>query len=223
MEQLDDITWFGHASFCFTDKSSSNTIYYIDPFDLPKKPLEKADLIFITHAHSDHFSPPDLQVILKDETVIIAPVDILEKLELPQNQKVAVSPNQAYEVKGFSFITIAAYNNHPARLQAHPKENNWVGYIFIINDKKIYHAGDTDFIPEMNTLTNMHLDIALLPIGGKFTMDVNEAAQAANVIAAKITVPMHYKRLLGDSYKKAEETLKKEVTNSKVVILKELR
>lgn len=222
MKNIDEIKWFGHASFSFVD-NNGNRIYYVDPFDLKVKKLEQADIIFITHAHSDHFSPGDIAKILKDNTVVVATVDVLGKINISDEQKFEVSPNQEYTIKGFSFRTIPAYNNHPDKLNFHPKVNNWVGYIFNLNGKKIYHAGDTDFIEEMKLLRDEHLDVAMLPMGGTYTMDVDEAAQAANAICAKITIPMHYRRLLGEKSDDTEEKLKKLVTNSKVVILEELK
>ncbi len=221
MDSLSNITWFGHASFSLLDENGKR-IYYIDPFELPNKPLEKADLLFITHAHADHFSPKDLTSLLKDDTTVIAPIDCLEQLHLSENQQYPVMPHEEHVVKGIEFVTIPAYNTHAERLSAHLKENNWVGYVITINGQKIYHAGDTDIIPEMETLAALHLDVALLPIGGKFTMDVAEAAKAANMIGAKKTIPMHYKKLLGENYKEAEEQFKKLVRNSEVIILPEV-
>lgn len=214
---MENVKWFGHASFLFTDQNG-NKIYYIDPFELEDVDLDAADLIFITHAHPDHFSFDDIEEILKDDTVIIAPPDCLNMIDV-QNQKQPVEPNKEYEVKGFKFSTVPAYN---VDKNYHPKENNWVGYVFELNGKKIYHAGDTDFTEEMRSLSSMNIDVAMLPIGGTYTMDVDEAIKAANAIGAKTTIPMHYKRLLGDSYKEAEERFKAGVTNSKVVILEEL-
>lgn len=218
MEQLSDITWFGHASFLFIDHTGKR-IYYIDPFSLPHIPHEKADLIFITHAHADHLSPQDLIPLVKEDTCVIAPIDCLEKLDLSENQQYPVEPGAEHVVKGVEFVTIPAYNTHPDRLSAHPKANNWVGYVITLHGKKLYHAGDTDIIPEMETLEALHLDVAMLPIGGTYTMNVADAIQAANIIKAKITVPMHYRKLLGEGYKGAEQTFIKQVTNSKVVIL----
>ena len=216
-----NLTWFGHASFSFVDENG-NKIYYADPFDLKVKKLSPADIIFITHAHSDHFSPSDIAKILKDNTVVVATADVLEKINIPENRKFIVKPNQSYTIKDFSFATIPAYNNHPQKLNFHPKNNNWVGYIFAINGKMIYHAGDTDFIAEMRRLKSLDLDIAMLPMGGTYTMGVSEAAAAANAICAKITIPMHYKNLLREKSEDAEEKFKKMVINSKVTILKEL-
>lgn len=222
MESLSDITWFGHASFQFVDEDGKR-IYYVDPFQMPiDRSLEKADLLFITHAHPDHLSPSDIAPLLKSDTTVIAPIDCLEKLHLSKQQQYPILPNEQHIVKGFSFLTLPAYNTHAQKRSFHPQENNWVGYVFTLNGKKIYHAGDTDLIPEMETLAALHLDIALLPIGGTYTMDVEEAARAANMIAAKTTIPMHYRRLLGDAYKEAEEAFKKLVTNSTVVILSQI-
>lgn len=222
--EISDITWYGHASFKLVDHVSGNTIYYIDPYNFPNTLsfLEPADLLFITHAHPDHLSPNDIAKLVKTETVFVAPPDCLAKLAV-NNEKVSVSPNKEYQVKNVKFKTIAAYNTNPARLQAHPKVNNWVGYIFYVNGGKVYHAGDTDFTDEMKLLKGENLDIAMLPIGGpQYVMDVEEAIQAANEISAKITIPMHYKALLGEGYRQAEERFKRGVTNSRVEILPQI-
>lgn len=205
----------------FTDRASGNKIYYIDPFHFPKdKDLKDADIIFVTHAHPDHLSPEDIGLVLKESTVLVATDDSLITLNLP-NEKVAVTPNMEYEVKGFKFQTVPAYNTNTQR--PHKKEYGWVGYIFMINGLKVYHAGDTDLIPEMKAFDKLSLDIAFLPIGGTYTMDVDEAIEAANIIKAKKTAPIHYRRLLGDNYREAEERFKKGVTGSEVVILEQFK
>lgn len=219
---MENINWFGYASFSFVDKESGNRIYYIDPFNLEKKELPKADLIFVTHAHYDHLSPQDISHLLKDETVVVATEDSLQTLNIKQ-EKLSVVPNKTYSVKGFDFRTMPAYNTNPDRLKFHPKSNGWVGYIFEINGLKIYHAGDTDYIPEMNDLKNENLDIALLPIGGTYVMTPEEAINAANAICAKKTIPIHYKALLGDKAKEGEEIFKNGVINSEVVFLEEVK
>ena len=219
---MENVTWFGHASFSFVDNSSGKKIYYIDPFELPQeKNLPKADIIFVTHAHYDHLSPKDISSILKPDTAVVATSDSLETLNIPGEQKFPVEPNEEYEVKGFKFQTVPAYNVHPERLSAHPKSNNWVGYIFDINGIRFYHAGDTDFIPEMQTFDKLNIDVAMLPMGGKFAMDVEEVIKAVEAIKPKKVIPMHYKRILLDKSKDAEERLKQGVKESEVVILEE--
>lgn len=225
MENFNDITWFGHASFMFVDSKTGQKIYYVDPFQLPIESaswrIDKADIVFVTHAHQDHLSQGDINHILKDDTVVVATPDSLETLSI-SCKKYPVEPNQKYDVRGFIFETVPAYNVNPERLNFHPKSNNWVGYIFEINGKKIYHAGDTDFIPEMRDLASKNLDIAMLPMGGTYTMTVEEMIEAASAIKAKYTIPMHYKRLLGEKSKEAEEKLKSGIKNSQVLILEEV-
>lgn len=222
MKDFDDINWLGHAGFYFLDKSG-NKIYFVDPFNLPAPNLPKGDIAFITHAHYDHFSSNDIAKIVKQTTILVATADVLAKSDISSDKKFEVLPNKNYQINGFSFSTIPAYNNKSERLNFHPKTNNWVGYIFNLNGKKVYHAGDTDFIEEMKGLKNLNLDIAMLPMGGTYTMDVNEMIEAANAISAKYTVPMHYKDLLGKNYLQAEEKLKKGVINSKVLVLEEVK
>lgn len=220
---MENVTWFGHASFMFKDNSTNLKIYYIDPFQMPtNKNLEKADIIFVTHAHPDHLSEGDISILLKEETVVVATPDSLEVLQIKQ-EKFPVEPNKEYDVRGFKFQTVPAYNVHPKRLSAHPRSNNWVGYVFEVNGVRFYHAGDTDFIPEMHVFDNLSIDVAMLPMGGKYTMDVDDVILAVNAIKPKKIIPMHYKRLLGDSYKAAEEKLKKGITNSEVLILEEFK
>jgi len=214
---LDSLSWFGHASFSIENKIGKK-FYFVDPFDLKRLPDEKADAIFITHAHYDHWSPTDIRKLIKPDTVVVA-TNGCENLNLPSNAFMIVGPNRIITVAGIRIKTIPAYNVKPDRITFHPKENNWVGYIFEVGESRIYHAGDTDFIPEMRNLTD--IDVAMLPIGGTYTMDVKEAIQAANTIKAEVTIPMHYRRLLGDKAKAAEEEFKSGV-KGKVVVMKEL-
>jgi len=179
------IHWLGHAAFRIEDDS---TQIYIDPFKLSEN-LPKADIIFITHAHYDHFSPEDIDKIKKDSTIIIAPKDVTSKIG---KGTVTILPGHDYIVGNLKVKTVPAYN--PAK-KFHPRGNNWVGYIVTLsNGQKIYHAGDTDFIPEMRALET---DIALLPCGGTYTMTAQQAAEAANIFKPKILIPMHWGEIVG--------------------------
>lgn len=215
----EEIKWFGHASFSITDAINKSKIYFLDPFDL-KDVKEKADIIFITHLHHDHCSPEDVKKVLKPDTVIVTVPGEIEKMKLP-NQLMHTKPGMDFSVKGIRIKTVPAYNIKPERLKFHPKGNNWVGYILFVNGKSIYHAGDTDFIPEMNELAKEKLTVAMLPIGGTYTMNVEDAIAAANAIKAEITMPMHYKRLLGEKHKEAEKRFIEGV-NGKALILDDL-
>ncbi len=212
---MQTLRWLGHASFLIDEK------YYIDPFELPEGDLPKADIIFITHPHHDHFSPADIERVITPQTLIVAPQECLETLPYPDAQKQIVTPLLTGKARDIDFMTLPAYNMHPEKLQFHPKEKGWVGFVLDIGGKRIYHAGDTDLIPEMSSLTDKHVDLALLPMGGIYTMEVEEAAQAANTIQAKTTSPMHYKRLLQETSQDAEAKFQSLVHLSQVQILQE--
>lgn len=174
-----EIEFLGHASFII------NNNIFIDPYLIETD--KKADLILITHSHYDHCSLDDIKKILKPETLVIAPPDCSSKFSRIENLKTKIiTPGKKFTSNNLIIEAIPAYN---IKKPYHPKQNEWVGYIITINNKKIYHAGDTDLIPEMN---NLNVDIALLPIGGEYTMNVQQAAEAVSKIKTKVVIPMHY-------------------------------
>ncbi len=208
---IDEIHWIYHAGFYF---ESNNKRIFIDPFNL-KKDFGKADIVFITHPHFDHLDANALEKIIKKDTIVVLPKSAMDQLKL--GKPFPVEPNNRYELNDISFSTIPAYNIVKDRLQFHNRKNNWVGYIINLDIGKIYHAGDTDFVEEMKGLD---VDLALIPIGGKYTMNLDEAIEAANSMKAKIVAPMHYKALLGkNGSEKAEKTFKEKVSNA--IILSE--
>jgi L-ascorbate metabolism protein UlaG (beta-lactamase superfamily) len=222
MASIDNIKWLGHASFMFTDITTDKKkprTYYVDPFKLKGENYTKADIVFITHAHYDHCDPSSVIRLLKPETVIVAPDGCREKLSGIKAKFFDVVPNQEYEIGEFEFRTVPAYNTHPKRLEFHACGNEWVGYVFSLNSKQIYHPGDTDLIPEMSQLGKVH--VAFLPLGGTYTMDVDEAIIAANTIRADITVPMHFRGLLKGESLVAEKKFEAGVRQGKVVVLNE--
>ncbi len=209
MVEMDFVRWLGHASFLF-DYEGKNI--YIDPYKL-KKPVKKADIIFVTHPHFDHLSPDDIKLIAKPSTKIFVPKDSVSKI--PHKNVVGVEPNKEYEDSGVKIATIPAYNTAKERLSMHPKENKWVGYIIEMGGKRVYHAGDTDEVPEMNGL---RVDLALLPMGGTYTMTTDEMINASKKIKAKNIAPIHYKMLLGkDGSKEAEDKFLKQIKNGVII------
>ena len=148
----------------------------------------KADLILTTHDHFDHTSPADISKIRKPETVIVTVAKGAEKLT---GDVRIIKPGSNMTVKGINIKAIPAYNIDKFRspgVPFHPKESGYVGYIITLNGMRIYHAGDTDFIPEMKGLGP---DIALLPVTGTYVMNVSEAVRAAAAIRPKMAIPMH--------------------------------
>lgn len=217
-DAVSALTWYGHATF--SADFGGAKILFLDPYNFRGAPSQKADIVFITHAHYDHCSPADLRKVLKPETIVVAIPGCAEKV-VPADRLVLASPAKSFEVAGLKVKTIPAYNIKPDRLRYHPRANNWVGYIIYTPAGKIYHAGDTDFVPEMKALAAEKLDVAMLPIGGTFTMTVDEAIEAANIIGAKTTVPMHYKAILKENAPEAEERFKAGV-KGKVKVFKEV-
>jgi len=171
--------------------------------------LQKADIIFITHGHYDHFSPEDLAKIQKDGTTFVAPNDVAAQIK---GKVIAVEPGKSYSVGKLKIQTVPAYNIDK---KFHPKANKWVGYIITLsNGEKIYHAGDTDFIPEMKSIKT---DIAMLPCGGTYTMTAQQAADAANAFKPKLLIPMHYGSIVGSV---ADAELVKKLYKGETKILK---
>jgi len=180
---LMKIQWLGHATFRIETKGK---IIYIDPYVLPKNsPL--ADMILITHDHFDHLDKGKIGEIRKPGTVFVG------------NKKTAKSFGEItiidyWETKDFNGIKVTAVPGYNTNKRFHQK-GNVSGFILESEGKRVYHAGDTDLIPEMNKLEN--IDVALLPIGGTYTMDMEEAVEAALIIRPEMVIPMHYNTIQG--------------------------
>jgi L-ascorbate metabolism protein UlaG (beta-lactamase superfamily) len=214
------IRYLAHASFQI--KSGDQNIY-IDPSTkntgLKKDDFQPADLILVTHGHQDHFDKDLIKKIRKMGSPIIAPLNL--KKEVKGGIVWDLSPGQFMKMltgDGTIWAT-EAYNVKRFRPNGepfHPKGFG-VGFLVKIGEKRIYHAGDTDLIPEMEKLAEAEVDVALLPSGDTYTMNLEEAAEAALLIKPKIAIPMHLKG--------ADPTVFKEKVESqsdiKVVILGE--
>ncbi len=183
---IKNIRWLGHDGFLIEFKGFN---VYIDPFKL-KDYSRKADVIFVTHHHYDHFSEEDIVNLKKDGTVIVCPENGVKKLD--NFDFILVNPGDTGEVNGVKYFCVPAYNIDK---KFHPKENNWVGFVLDFDGIKLYHAGDTDFIPEMKEIKT---DIALLPVSGTYVMTDEEAYSAAKAIKPEVAVPMHYGAIVGD-------------------------
>ncbi len=179
---LENVHWLGHASF----KLTGEKVIYIDPWQL--KTEEPADIILITHGHHDHCSPEDVARIRAPQTSVVAPADCVAKLG---GRVKVVAPGEKITVQGIQIETVLACN--PAK-QFHPRQAQGIGYLVTLNGQRIYHAGDTDRTPEMDSV---RADVALLPVGGKYTMDATEAAGAADAIHPQVAVPMHWGTIVG--------------------------
>ncbi len=181
-----DITlqWLGHASFkiCHED-----TVIYIDPWKLKDSPHD-ASLVLVSHSHYDHYSTEDIARISSAETKLVASTDVVTK----EKSGEMILNGLSIDFGSVRVSGVAAYN--PGK-QFHPKANKWVGFVIEVGSKRIYYAGDTDLTDEMKSLKE--IDIALLPVGGTYTMDATEAAEATKFIKPKRAIPYHWGDIVG--------------------------
>jgi L-ascorbate metabolism protein UlaG (beta-lactamase superfamily) len=187
------ISWLGHSSF----KIKNSKTIYIDPFKI--KAQEVADIIFITHEHFDHCSKEDINKIASENTVIVTTHMAKVKLaDLKVKEILEVRPGSKFAIDDINFEAIHAYNVNKFRspgIPFHPREDEKLGFIITVGGVKIYHAGDTDLIPQMKKIK---ADIALVPVSGTYVMTAEEAAKAVETINPKIAIPMHYGSIAGD-------------------------
>jgi L-ascorbate metabolism protein UlaG (beta-lactamase superfamily) len=178
------VKWLGHASFLI---KGDKKVIYVDLSSETEVP-ERGDLILVTHSHPDHFDPTKIKKASKGSTIIFAPKDCVPKLS---GKPTMVKTGDDVHLDKMEVKAVEAYNYKRFRspgVPYHP-QGFGVGYVMTIGGKTIYHAGDTDFIPEMANLGR--IDVALLPSGGKYTMDNPEAAEAARTIKPRVAIPMH--------------------------------
>ncbi len=201
------ITWLGHASFKI--KTPKGKVVYIDPYAGDYS--EKADIILVTHDHFDHCDVGKIETCRKDDTIIVGATNV--KSKVPDAE--ILDWWEEKEVDGIKIVAVPAYNPNK---RFHPKDYKGVGWLIKINNTTIYHAGDTDLIDEMRELRGK-VTVALLPIGGIYTMDEKEAASAVEYIEPEYVIPMHYNYLEG--LEKDPEEFKKLVGDKAEVVILE--
>jgi L-ascorbate metabolism protein UlaG (beta-lactamase superfamily) len=193
MEQLEamagKITWIEQAT---TRIQTGTKRIYIDPYAIKKN--DKADIILITHSHSDHLSPPDIAKVITGQTLFIAPEDCASTIQEEfSHQTVTLEPGMKLKTGTIQVEAVPAYN---IKTPHHPKAKKWVGYILTIDGIRIYHAGDTGLIPEMKEII---CEIALLPIHRPYSFhSLEDTVQAALDCRAQIVVLIHYGYNCGD-------------------------
>ncbi|MCH3986458.1 MAG: MBL fold metallo-hydrolase [Lachnospiraceae bacterium] len=168
-------------------------VLYSDPFKIPKA-VNDADVIFLTHDHYDHFSPEDIRKVMKAESVFVAPEKMagqVSKFVSSDDRMIRVLPGMKTDVAGIPVETVPAFN---LAKPFHPKKNGWTGYVVTVDGVRIYLAGDTDATKEAAAV---RCDIAMVPIGGTFTMDARQAAKLVNEIRPWVAIPIHYGSIVG--------------------------
>jgi L-ascorbate metabolism protein UlaG (beta-lactamase superfamily) len=201
------IIWLNHAAFKI--KTNSGVLFYLDPYQISDD--EKADVIIVSHTHGDHFSKSDIKKIWKDDTILIGPKSIEKNLEKFNGKALNIGEKFSYKD-----IQIELFPAYTIKKSTHPKGNEWSGTIIESEGKIVYHAGDTEKIPEMKNLSDRKVTVALLPCGGTYTMDFEEATDAALDIKPEILVPMH---TWGADLNKFKEIMNEKDPNIRVEIL----
>ena len=187
------ISWLGHDSF----KIRNGKTVIIDPFKI-RPTTDKADILLISHEHFDHFSLDDIKKVVNENTTIVTIPAVKKELSSLKVKEVrAVKPGDKLKLGEVSIEVVPAYNLNKFREPGkvfHPKEDGKAGFIIGIKGVRVYHAGDTDIIPEMKGLKP---DVALLPVSGTYVMTAEEAAQAVKMVEPKLAIPMHYGAIVG--------------------------
>jgi len=215
MDGQMEIFWLGHA--CFKVKMFSGRIIYLDPYKVSKDE-EKADIIVSSHTHGDHFSESDIKKLWKEETILLGPESIANDLKGFDGKSLKIGEEFSY--KDFS---IELFPSYTIKKPTHPKMNGWTGTIIESAGKSVYHAGDTERIPEMKDLASRKITVALLPCGGTYTMDFEEASDAALDIQPEIVVPMHnwgkdlkeFEKIMNDK----DPKIKVEILENKTLVI----
>lgn len=195
----ENITVFTHNSIRIKTRGegAGNTNIYIDPFQMKTAPKD-ADFILITHDHFDHFSVEDIEKAACDRTILVVPEKMRDKAREAAklvSRIVTVEPGKSYELgepeNRLEFETVPAYN---LLKPFHPKSAGWVGYILKVDGRRIYIAGDTDATKEAKAVK---CDVALVPVGGTYTMDAKKAAELVNDLQPAVAIPVHYGSVVG--------------------------
>ncbi len=207
MEKLE-IHWISHA--CFKIKTDSGKVIYLDPYQIPDDE-EKADIIVASHGHFDHFDNSAVKAVWKDSTIVIGPASESKKLKKLSGKGLKIG--ESIDIDDIKITLVPSYT---IKKGTHPKGNEWAGIIVEAEGKKVYHAGDTERIPEMKDLKD--ITVALMPCGGTYTMDFEESSEAVLDFKPEFVVPMH--NWSKDLYEYKELMAKKD-PNIKVKILED--
>ena len=184
---MTDISINRHSSI----RIAGEKVLYFDPWEV--KEAHDADFIFVTHEHYDHFSPADIARLAKPGIVLIAPASMKAAAQGCGLTLITAEPGKGCDVQGIHFSAVPAYNI--VNTQFHAKERQWCGYAVTMAGETFYVAGDSDFVPEMEAVK---CDTLLLPVGGTYTMAVEEAAECAKAVHPKVAIPTHYGCIVGD-------------------------
>ncbi len=187
MDLTSGVSWFRGSSVRI--RRGGREIQ-VDPLGLTDHSV--ADYILLTHPHYDNFLEEEIARVRGPHTVVIAPSSMKKQIE---NADHLLRPGDMLQLDGLDVLAIPAYT--PDK-KFHPQENGWLGYVFTLGGVTYYHAGDTDYLAEMETI---RCDVAFLPCDGHYTMGPDDAVRAATACGASVLVPVHW----GDAWGAPED------------------
>lgn len=196
----DNISINTHSSI----RIAGEKVLYFDPYEIgggksgADASFHDADIVFVTHKHYDHFDPESIRKVKGDATIIVAPLSIKEDVlgaGFDEEWCEFLEPYEEAEIDGLNVLAVPSYNTNKPN---HLKEFGWLGYVVTMKseeeDIRYYVAGDTD---DNEDIRDVKCDVALVPVGGTYTMDVKEAATFAQTIKPRVAIPTHYGSIVG--------------------------
>ena len=177
-DSLEGISWFRGSSVRIR---RAGVEIHVDPLNVDEP--SEADFVLLTHPHYDNFSEADIERVRGERTVLVAPASMKKQLDDADH---FMRPGDMLQLDGFDVLAVPAHN---VEKKFHTPGHGWLGYVFTIGDVTFYHAGDTDFLPSMY---GIRCDVAFLPVGGHYTMGVEDAARAGEACGAEVIVPIHW-------------------------------
>ena len=177
-DSLEGITWFRGTSVRIR---RDGVEIHVDPIGVDED--SQADVVLLTHPHYDNFSEADIARVRGPDTVIVAPASMKKQLADADH---FMRPGDMLQLDGFDVLAVPAHNLDK---KFHTPEHGWLGYVFTVGDTSLYHAGDSDFLSSMH---GIRCDVAFLPVGGHYSMGVEDAARAGEACGAEVVIPIHW-------------------------------
>jgi len=180
-----ELTWFGHS--CVLLKGSSTVL--VDPYVPSGRVAAEPDVVAVTHGHADHMGEAAAFGV-----PVVAINEVAKYLKAKGVEAEAMNLGGTIEVKGVRFtMTPALHSSWIEEAGIGCNGGAAAGFVIRIDGNAIYHAGDTALFSDMSLIGELyHPSVALLPIGGRFTMGPEEAMIAARLIGAPMVIPIHY-------------------------------
>jgi len=172
------IKFLGHSAFLIDD-------LLLDPYikNNPLTPVKVEDLkckiICVTHNHDDHFGDT-IEIAKNNNAIVVGLFDTVKKAEREGVKVESMNIGGSLKIRDWKITLVPALHS-----------GNPSGFI-LKKEKTIYHAGDTGLFMDMMLLGEYNIDVALLPIGGRYTMDIEQAVEACKFLRCKMAIPMHY-------------------------------